>query len=151
MFQNALDYHEVGECGGRVVYQLDSALKWKCDKYAITIPQYFFTDLASVPRLPIAYTLWGDRAHREAVLHDYLYRKDCLINNLETGEVCQGCTRKFADDMFLEAMKAQGQPFYIRYPMWAGVRSGGFMAYHKLEVLDEFDLSECYQKDGESK
>ena len=144
MFQNALDFHEVGECGGRVVYQLDSALKWKCDKYSITVPQFFYTDLASVPRLPIVYTLWGDRAHREAVLHDYLYRKDCLINCLTSGEVYKGCTRKFADDFFLRAMKAQGQPVYIRYPMWAGVKAGGHWSYHRMEVYDCFDLSEDY-------
>lgn len=144
MFRNTLDYHEVGECGGRVVYQLNSALSWECLEYRITVPQYFYTDLASVPRFPLIYTMWGDRAHREAVLHDYLYRKDCLINDLKTGNVCKGCTRDFADDMFLKAMKAQGQPIYIRYPMWLGVRSGGILAYHKMDVYDCPDMSESY-------
>ena len=31
----------------------------------------FQTDLASVPRVPIAYYFWGARCHREAVVHDY--------------------------------------------------------------------------------
>ena len=144
MFQNVLDSHEVGECGGKVVLQLDSALKWQCDKYRIAIPQYFYTDLASVPRLPIIYTMWGDKAHREGVLHDYLYRKDCLVYDRLTGETRKGVTREFADDMFLEAMKSRKQPFYIRYPMWMGVRSGGMFAYHKMNVDDCFDMSECY-------
>jgi hypothetical protein len=144
MFQNALDFHEVGEAGGKVVYQLDSALKWKCNKYSITVPQYFYTDLASVPRLPIAYTMWGDRAHREAVLHDYLYRTDCLVNDLTTGDVYKGVTREFADDMFLEAMRSRHQPFYVRYPMWMGVRVGGLWAYHKMGIYDCPDMSESY-------
>jgi hypothetical protein len=144
MFKNVLDFHEVGEDDGRVVYQLNEPLYWQCERYRITVPQYFYTDLASVPRLPLIYTLWGDRAHREAVLHDYLYRKDCLINDLKTGDVYKGCTREFSDDMFLKAMKSRSQPVYIRYPMWMGVRAGGFMAYHRMNVFDEFDMSESY-------
>jgi len=144
MFKNTLDYHEVGESGGRVVYQLNSALVWQCEHYRVVVPQYFFTDLASVPRLPLIYTLWGDRAHREAVLHDYLYRKECLINDLKTGEVFKGATRKFADDFFLEAMKSQGQPIHVRYPMWLGVRAGGYWSYQRMGVYDCFDLSESY-------
>ena len=44
----------------------------------IEVPAGFNTDFASVPRLPLIYAVWGDRAHREAVLHDYLYRIDAI-------------------------------------------------------------------------
>jgi len=32
------------------------------------------TDFASVPRLPLAYLIAGNTAHKAAVIHDYLYR-----------------------------------------------------------------------------
>ena len=53
------------------------------------------TDFASVPRLPLGYALVGNRAHRAAVLHDWL-----------TGEHI--VPRREADDLFLEAMQATG-------------------------------------------
>jgi len=60
----------------------------------------FYTDLASVPRVPIIYELWGNRAHREAVLHDYLFR----INSVP---VVSWMT---ANRVFLEAMLSTGKP-----------------------------------------
>ncbi len=89
-------------------------------------PLYFYTDFASVPRLPIFYTLWGDRAHREAVLHDYLYRIDSIPI----------VTKSEADSIFREAMKSTGKPWYIRYPMYLGVKIGGLSSYHKKRVRD---------------
>ncbi len=90
----------------------------------VCVPIRFITDLASVPRVPIAYTLWGDRSHHEAVLHDYLYRSDSIPI----------VSRKTADKIFLEAMKYRGKPLRIRWPMYLGVRIGGFGAYHKKKV-----------------
>lgn len=89
-------------------------------------PEYFYTDLASVPRIPIFYTLWGDRAHREAVLHDYLYRVDSVPT----------VSKYDADCTFLEAMKSTGKPWYITYPMFIGVQVGGSSSYHRKKVKD---------------
>lgn len=86
----------------------------------------FYTDFASVPRVPVFYALWGSRAHREAVLHDYLYRIDSK----------PVVTRSQADSIFLEAMKSTGKSFWLRWPMYLGVRSGGWTAYHKRKVRD---------------
>ena len=91
----------------------------------IHVPAGFQTDFASVPRVPVFFTLFGDRAHREAVLHDFLYRIDSV-----------DCTRTQADDVFLEAMKERGKGFMVRYAMWLGVRAGGWTAYHKKKVGD---------------
>jgi hypothetical protein len=88
---------------------------------------FFETDYASVPRVPIVYEAWGNKAHREATLHDYLYRIDS--NPL--------VTRKEADNVFLEAMLSTGKPKRIAYPMYWGVRLGGWTAYHKLKVKDK--------------
>ena len=83
----------------------------------IIVPTGFETDFASVPRLPFIYTLWGDRVHREAVLHDYLYRKQLPFG--------------LCNKIFLEAMKSRGVPWHIRYPMYWGVCIGGFAAYKR--------------------
>ena len=88
---------------------------------------FFETDFASVPRVPIFYSMWGDRAHREAVLHDYLYRIDSI----------PVVTKSNADSIFLEAMKSTGKPFYIRWPMYLGVKFGGWTAFHKKKVKDK--------------
>lgn len=84
----------------------------------ILVPFGFITDFASVPRLPGAYWLAGGKATKEAVIHDYLYRT-------RTG------TRKQADDVFFEAMKLNGQAWWRRSLMWAGVRLFGWTAYPK--------------------
>lgn len=85
----------------------------------VTVPAGFTTDLASVPRLPGAYLLFGGRARRSAILHDYLYmtRWD----------------RKFADDAFLAAMKTEGVNAFTRWAMWLGVRVGGSAYYDRHE------------------
>ena len=86
----------------------------------------FETDFASVPRVPIVYNAWGDRAHREAVLHDYLYR----IDSVPVVEKSQ------ADKVFLEAMQSTGKPWYISRFMYWGVCVGGGSSYHKKNVRD---------------
>ena len=58
-----------------------------------TVPMGSTTDLASVPRLPGAYLLFGGRARRSAILHDWLYE-----NRFQ---------RKWADDVFRAAMKEE--------------------------------------------
>jgi len=87
---------------------------------------FFETDFASVPRVPIAYEAWGDRAHREAVLHDYLYRIDSK----------PVVTYSQANAVFKEAMISTGKPFRIYFWMWCGVVLGGWTAFHKHYVKD---------------
>ena len=82
----------------------------------ITAPLGFVTDFASVPRVPVAYMLFGDRAHHEAVIHDFLYQTHLT-------------TKAVADKVFLEAMKVRGKPWYVRVPMYWGVVLGGGSAY----------------------
>jgi uncharacterized protein DUF1353 len=86
----------------------------------VTVPAGFVTDFASVPRwIPIAFALFGGIAQAEAVVHDWLYRRG------------SGVTRREADDTFFEAMTVMGKPDRVRYPMWWGVRIGGWRHFHK--------------------
>ncbi len=64
----------------------------------------------------VAWTIWGKRAHRAAVLHDWLYR---------TGLV----GRVTADLIFLDAMKSTGYWFHVRWPMFSVVLLLGWTAY----------------------
>jgi len=90
----------------------------------VVVPAGFCTDLASVPRLPLVYWLWGGRAHREGVLHDYLYR-------IDSEPIVEFST---ANRVFLEAMKSRDKPWWVRWPMYLGVCAGGLASYHKKLV-----------------
>lgn len=78
----------------------------------VVVPAGFDTDFASVPRIPFAYLVAGDTAHASAVVHDYLYRYG-------------KCTRKQADEVFLEAMAAEGVPWWRARLMYRAVRLFG--------------------------
>jgi hypothetical protein len=109
------------------VWKLDVTLIYESDLVGrIEVPAGFETDFASVPRVPIFYTLFGDRAHRESVLHDWLYRYDSVPL----------VTRSQADGVFKEAMQTTGKPWKIYFWMWLGVRIGSTPYWHKKSVAD---------------
>jgi len=80
--------------------------------HAIIVPVDFVTNLASVPRVPIFFDIFGGVANQAAVLHDRLY---C------THEV----DRKIADSVLREAAIVSGVPRWKAYSMWAAVRIFG--------------------------
>ena len=82
----------------------------------IIVPKGFKTDFASVPRLPVIYSLAGDRAHAPAVVHDFCYRYKLF-------------KRELCDKIFLEAMEDIKLNFFIREMMYLGVRLGGGFNY----------------------
>ena len=110
---------------GDTLWQLHRNLIYQSDLLARTfvVPKGFVTDLASVPRIPIVYQAWGGRCHREAVVHDYLYRIDSkpLVSFM------------MANRVFLEAAEARGKSPFIRYPMFWGTCLG-WMSYHRKKV-----------------
>jgi len=90
----------------------------------IEVPVLFQTDLASVPRIPFIFEAWGNRAHYEAVLHDFGYRIDSGLAFME------------ANDLFLEAMMVRGKTTGIRYPMYWGVVIAGYSSFQKKYIGD---------------
>ena len=90
----------------------------------IIVQAGFCTDLASTAKIPIVNLFWGRRAHREAVIHDYLYAlgSDCNV------------PRDLADKIFREAMISRGKPAWVWFPMYLGVVLGGWMFYKKTPV-----------------
>lgn len=148
-FHGLLDAKEVGEKNGRAVWKLNTPLVFVLNKCrVITVPAGFETDLASVPRLPFIYTMWGDRAHREAVLHDYCYRIGAVIHYAD-GRMLP-IPKEDGDWYFRMAMisesiefKKKRQPYYIYQPMYLAVRCAGGSSFHKKNVMDSFDLDEA--------
>lgn len=82
----------------------------------IIVPPGFVTDFASVPRVPVAFWLFGDTAHAAAVVHDWLYTTGIF-------------PKETADSVFLEAMLASGMSRWRAYPMYLGVKFGGDTAW----------------------
>ena len=112
------------------IYILDTDLVYnsKILDRTVRVPKGFYTDLASVPRMPIAYWFYGGRSHREAVIHDYLYR-------LDSDPVV---TCMMANKVFLEAMKVRGKSLWkVAYPMYVGVCLGGWLLFHKKKVAEK--------------
>jgi hypothetical protein len=82
-----------------------------------TAPVGFYTDFASVPRIGVIYAMLGDTAHEPAVIHDWLYYSALV-------------TREMADQVLLEAMGVIGLSAWRKWPIYWGVRIGGWYAWN---------------------
>lgn len=80
----------------------------------VTVPRDFQTNLASVPRIPIAYWLTGGTANLPAAVHDFLYTYHPV-------------RRKVADAVLKEASAVVGVAPWRYWLMWAGVRAFGWL------------------------
>ena len=96
------------------LWVLDAPLVYQSDvaKQTFTVPVGFQTDLASVPRIPFVFELFGGTSNEASVIHDYLYKN-------KIGD------RAVADDVLAEASAVTGVPSWRRGPMWAAVRLFG--------------------------
>lgn len=86
-------------------------------KYLIRVPDGFVTDFASVPRIPLAFWLFGGIGDYAACVHDYLYR-----NGLFPREVCDAIYR----EILLHVDKTSE---FRASAMHKGVRFGGASSY----------------------
>jgi hypothetical protein len=94
-----------------LVYESDVAQR------IFLVPAGFVTDLASVPRLPLAFLLTGDTAHEAAVVHDFIYSRAPV-------------PRDMADKVFKEAALVSGVPAWCANLMYLGIRLGGWAAWN---------------------
>ena len=102
---------------------LKKKYSYKINNRIIEVPANFITDLASIPKI-----LWnifepaGENYTRAALVHDYLYSKNCIYTDI---------SRKEADQIFLEIMKERGVPFWKRHLMHKAVRMFGWIFFRK--------------------
>src|SRR3990167_2736326 len=97
----------------------------------VTVPKGFLCDGSSVPRVPIAFLLYGGTQKKSGTLHDFFYRVPghrIEIENEQTGKMSLLTVPKsLADSVFKEAMSSGGK--YWWFPpfglCFAGV-VGGF-------------------------
>lgn len=89
----------------------------------IEIKAGFVHDLASVPvPLNLIFRKHGDHS-KAAIVHDYLYSNQGLVSAYKR------YTRAESDEIFYKAMLESGVNKFKAWLMWAGVRSGGFIAW----------------------
>lgn len=142
-FHGRLTLAMMGESGGRTLWRVESSVTYWSPvlnesplQFAdlLTIPVGFRTDLASTPRLPVAWLLAGGVANGPAVIHDYLY-------------AMKWPTKALADAVFYEAMGVDepelgftqvGQP--KRWLMYTMVHLFGGTAWAALDAASRASL-----------
>ena len=78
-----------------------------------TVPHGFRTDFDSIPRLPVVFAVFKERARTAALIHDYLYSI--------------GYDRYESDRIFLRMMVAEGVRLRFALPIFLGVRAFGWL------------------------
>lgn len=109
---------------GRAVWRTLAPLAYQSEllDQTIVVPEDFITDLASVPRMPIAWLIAGGRGSRSAVLHDFAYQFGEWT--LDSGEASP-TDRRHADAVFRESLAADpmgGAGPLAQRLMWLAVR-----------------------------
>lgn len=83
----------------------------------VIVPAGFITDFYSIPRwLPLAYALLSGERKGPALVHDFGYQTHMW-------------GRATTDSLLLEAMRASSVPSWKAWPIYLGVRAGGFVAW----------------------
>lgn len=91
----------------------------------LTVPEGFITDLASVPRLPLAYLIAGSRFPAPAVVHDYLYQHPDFEDRALVDAVLYEATGVATPIYGIEREVA-----IIRSLVWRAVRIGGWRPWN---------------------
>lgn len=129
---------------GKQKWMTLTELVYDSDVYGgkLVVLREFITDLASVPRLPFAYLLTGDRARGPAVVHDWLYQHPAFED------------RSLADSILYEAMGVdqpdlgfEAESLVIRNLIWSGVRAGGWVPWNQHRERQEV-LNPVWTQEG---
>ena len=120
---------------GKTIFDLHEPLEWTNGVKKVTVPVEFQCDLASVPRVPLAYLVVGGMGEVAGTVHDYLYREGAEITE---GLVTRTPTRKEADDVFLTVLGEEGVSWFKRKAMYYAVRGFAGKNWHKRKVSDPF-------------
>lgn len=109
-----------GVAEGRGTWKLIAPLEYQADDGTVySVPIGFITDLASVPRIPLLFDIFGDRADLATTLHDWLYSIDPVTGRHPVAD------RETADKLLKEAALSQGCSIEVAEALFLGVRAGG--------------------------
>ena len=129
-FLSDLDIRQVGWAKRRAVWMTLAPLRYRSEALGgrvVLVPAEFVTDLASVPRAPLAYLLAGGRGNRGAVVHDFPYQFGYWL--LDDGSRLEVRDKKVPDDVFHESLLADPmsgvESGALAGTMWAFVRGFG--------------------------
>lgn len=102
-------------CSGRGIWVITKPLRYYSAilNRIIEVEPGFLTDFASVPRIPVAYLLFGDTSHKAAAVHDKLFHSHNI------------CDEATANKVLLEASEAEGISWWRRTGIYLGVAIGG--------------------------
>lgn len=115
-----LQFHLVP--GRELLVELDAPLIYESKAgLRYTVPLGFWCDLASVPKILRSFATDWYRTARAGVLHDLLYRWPELF----------GMSRRQADGMYREALRADDVGRFRARLQWLGLRAGGWVAWRK--------------------
>ena len=136
-FLTPLTVTEMGEGIWQLAKPFYAIVQEDGQRVEIIIPEGFYTDFASVPRLPFAYLLYGGIGNRAGVVHDALYSPwtKIIVRDMDANKTFE-VTREWADDVLSAALKACGIGPFARGMMWAGVHSFGWQFYKKPPLID---------------
>lgn len=115
-------------------YELDKPFKHELSNGDIMyIPEGYWTDFASVPRLlRVFIDHVGDDAHA-FVIHDYLYNfRGYRTNGRGKDRAPNKVTRRFADDEMAYHMLESGSSSWRITSFWLAVRVGGLFRFGKV-------------------
>jgi hypothetical protein len=103
------------------LFELTADFVTTVDGNQITVPRFFITDFASVPRWAQS-VVQNDEPDilRPALLHDYLYQQRGVVSPLGPNY-----TREDCDAILRDAMKTAGSSWWKRHLVWLAVRVGG--------------------------
>ena len=105
------------ECVSERCWIVNQDFHFSVDGEQYTVPIDTNTDFASVPRLPFTYMIAGGVSYKAPLIHDWLYT---------TSD-----DRKWADRVFMAALKEEGVPRWKRMLMYAAVRAFGAAEFQR--------------------
>jgi len=125
------------------IWRLNMPLIYQSDliKEEIVVPQGFYCDGESVPRIPLVYACLGHTSLRGGFVHDFLYRKGAhpSVSRAKADAIY----REISILTALEDLKTEGKHATVlrvakiesqAWSKWAGVRAGGWMHWKKKTV-----------------
>lgn len=114
---------------GKGRWRLEDDFTYYTQYGKLVVPAGFETDFASVPPLPLSYTLLKNASVVAAAAHDYLY---------QTGQVAgRPITRRQADRIMAEIMVDEGVRGWKRFLISAGLRLGGWWVWRRYRREDD--------------